>query len=208
MASWTQDTVIESPSEHSNILSPRDEYEVSHRLQTLEEKIGNILKKACQQKDLPIQEDERAPYPEKDDSESSTEMLKLLQSMETKLNCIETCLEKDKGRLLTTTPEQNEGVSDKFLYTVLGNVTDVDWKHLMRILGLIDPEMEGIKRRHLSDVKEQKYQMLQLIKQKKREKGETPGVTPQHLLSWAEQEDIPLKQSLKQLDIESETHLK
>ncbi|XP_033871042.3 uncharacterized protein LOC117409313 [Acipenser ruthenus] len=172
MASWTQDTVIESPPEHSNIISPRDEYEVSHRLQTLEEKIGNILKKACQQKDLPIQEDERAPYPEKGDSESSTEMLKLLQSMETKLNCIETCLEKDKGRLLTTTPEQNEGVSDKFLYTVLGNVTDVDWKHLMRILGLTDTEMEGIKRRHLSDVKEQKYQMLQLIKQKKREKGE------------------------------------
>ncbi|KAK1175276.1 hypothetical protein AOXY_G2958 [Acipenser oxyrinchus oxyrinchus] len=154
MASWTQDTVIESPPEHSNIISPRDEYEVSHRLQTLEEKIGNILKKACQQKEVPIQEDDRAPYPEKDDSDSSTEMLKLLQSMETKLNCIETCLEKDKGRLLTTTPEQNEGVSDKFLYSVLGNVTD-------------------------------------------------PGVTPQHLLSWAEQ-DVPLKQGLKQLDIESE----
>ncbi|XP_041132067.1 uncharacterized protein LOC121329974 isoform X1 [Polyodon spathula] len=171
MAGWTQDVVIESPPEHSNIISPRDEYEVSRRLQTLEEKIVNILKKTCQQKELPLQEDERAPV--KDDSDSSTEMLKLLQSMETKLNCIETCLGKDNRRLLTTTPEQNEDVSDKFLYTVLGNVTDVDWKHLMRILGLTDPEMEGIKQEHLFDIKEQKYQMLQLIKQKKREKGET-----------------------------------
>ncbi|XP_041132077.1 uncharacterized protein LOC121329974 isoform X2 [Polyodon spathula] len=92
MAGWTQDVVIESPPEHSNIISPRDEYEVSRRLQTLEEKIVNILKKTCQQKELPLQEDERAPV--KDDSDSSTEMLKLLQSMETKLNCIETCLGK------------------------------------------------------------------------------------------------------------------
>ncbi|KAK1175535.1 hypothetical protein AOXY_G201 [Acipenser oxyrinchus oxyrinchus] len=176
MACWNQDVAIESPPgrpEHSNIISPGEEYEVSHRLQTLETKIGHILKKAYQQKELPLQEDERAPYPVKDDSDSRTEILNLLQSMETKLNCIETCLEKDKGRLLTSIPEQNERISDRFLYTVLGNITDVDWKHLMRILGLTDPEMEGIKQGHLSDVKEQKYQMLQLIKQKKREKGAT-----------------------------------
>ncbi|XP_039607437.1 uncharacterized protein LOC120527740 isoform X2 [Polypterus senegalus] len=111
-----------------------------------------ILKNLCQKKEFPLQEDGRLSFCEENGTPSVQNILYLITMIKNIISSINVCLSKD--------------ASNKFLYSVIGNLTDVDWKHFIRILGLSDSEIESIKQKYVLDVKEQKYQMLQAIKRK------------------------------------------
>ncbi|XP_028657643.1 uncharacterized protein LOC114651818 isoform X2 [Erpetoichthys calabaricus] len=129
-----------------------DENKITQELLIILKMVECILKNLCQQKEFPLQEDGRLSFCAENGTPSVHNILHLIAMIKNIISSINVCLSKD--------------ASNKFLYSVIGNLTDVDWKHFIRILGLSDLEIENIKQKYMLDVKEQKYQMLQAIKQK------------------------------------------
>ncbi|XP_028657642.1 uncharacterized protein LOC114651818 isoform X1 [Erpetoichthys calabaricus] len=144
-----------------------DENKITQELLIILKMVECILKNLCQQKEFPLQEDGRLSFCAENGTPSVHNILHLIAMIKNIISSINVCLSKDINACIPNTSTlQNQDASNKFLYSVIGNLTDVDWKHFIRILGLSDLEIENIKQKYMLDVKEQKYQMLQAIKQK------------------------------------------
>ncbi|XP_078535110.1 uncharacterized protein LOC144821810 [Lissotriton helveticus] len=69
--------------------------------------------------------------------------------------------------------DKNSELPNIDIYRLMARVTDSEWKHLMRILGITDEDIERIQRENPTDLRDQKYKMMHIWLEKERNNKKT-----------------------------------